>query len=108
MHPDTIALKERQLASLRDAHPDPAPHVQAAMDRLQAEIDGAGQPTPVDELAAALGIQAALRDALAEHARVIAARDATIAEHAATIASLQAQLAARSKPRTTAKRKASA
>ena len=37
LSPDEIAFKRRQLASLREAHPEPAPHVAEAIARLEAE-----------------------------------------------------------------------
>ncbi len=92
MHtPDEIAFKRRQLASLREAHPDPAPHVAEAIARLERETADAptADTTVADQLTAAQSIIAGLQAEL----------DKTRAE----LATARAELAA--KPKTTPKRK---
>ncbi len=92
--PDEVAFKRRQLASLREAHPDPAPHVAEAIARLEA--DTAAVVVQEDQLAAAHAIIAGLTSKLS----TVEAANRGLND---TIAELKAQLAGKPKP--TPKRK---
>lgn len=99
--PDEIALKRRQLASLREAHPQPAPHVAEVIARLERETatdepQDITAPSVVDQLAAAESI---IADLTANVERLTRERDAAKALNDG----LQRQLDAKSK--TTQKRK---
>lgn len=96
---DEVAFKRRQLASLREAHPTPAPHVQEVMDRLERETaDAPASDGLADQLAAAHAIIAGLEAQLST-------ADADRAALRIMNADLEAKLA--TKPKTkTAKRKA--
>lgn len=96
--PDESAFKRRQVASLREAHPNPAPHVAEAIARLEAELADAG-PTLADQLAAAHRALAALQASNDAFAAAVQERDATIAD-------LRTQLAAKPAAKPAAKRKA--
>jgi hypothetical protein len=98
MHtPEEIAFKRRQLASLREAHPDPAPHVAEAIARLERETAEAptADTTVADQLTAAQSIIAGLE-----------AEVAKLRDHIAELeANLSAERVKNTKPKTTPKRK---
>lgn len=102
--PEEIDLKRRQLASLREAHPQPAPHVADVIARLERETAtdepqlDITTPSVVDQLAAAESIIAGLA---ANVDRLTRERD----DARALNDGLQRQLDAKAKAKTTTKRK---
>lgn len=82
--PDVIEFKRRQLASLREAHPEPSPEVAAAIQRLADEVDPPRTHADelADQLAAAQAIIAGLQAQVADLTARIAAPAAPAAPEA--------------------------